>query len=66
MTKHSHDKVVTHHGKLALDINLPEHEFTYGVPNRPSTPIKEIVSKFSLASEMIHVCSFDLMSVNIH
>lgn len=24
---------------------LPEEEFTYGVPNRPSTPIRDVISK---------------------
>lgn len=45
MTKYSDDKLRTNHGQLAIDLSLPEKSFTYGVANRPSTPIKQVISK---------------------
>lgn len=45
MSKYAQDKVKMSHGKLDLEISLPEKEFRYGVPNRPSTPIKQVISK---------------------
>ena len=31
-------------GRLELELKLPEKDFSYGIPNRPSTPMKEVVS----------------------
>lgn len=53
MTKYSNDKVKMSHGKLDIDIKLPEEQFRYGVPNRPSTPIKQVISKILLPSTLL-------------
>ena len=39
-------KTVAHaKGKLEIELRLPTEDFTYGIPNRPSTPIKAVISK---------------------
>lgn len=31
-------------GTLDIELKLPEIGFAYGVPNRPSTPVKQVIS----------------------
>ena len=39
-------KTVAHaKGKLEIELRLPTEDFTYGIPNRPSTPIKAVISR---------------------
>lgn len=30
-------------GQKVYGVKIPDEEFTYGVPNRPSTPIKNVI-----------------------
>jgi len=38
-------RIKPYKGKMELDLCIPDSDFYYGVPNRPSTPVKKVISK---------------------
>jgi len=52
-------------GKMELDLCIPDKDFYYGVPNRPSTPVKKVINNdYGNESEKIMINNYaNMMAV---
>jgi len=52
-------RIKPYKGKMELDLCIPDSDFYYGVPNRPSTPVKKVINNdYGNESEKIMVNNY--------